>query len=143
MEHNDKEWLAAEYAMGTLRGAERAAFEQLIQTDASLKELVKHWSDRLCMFDAAKPLSFGGLSDDQVDAALDAVLRQVTVAIDQSLVKGAGPAIQNPFLMLTPQQRASARPVVVRLLASYIVLLERLKAQQRAQSAGLSASPAV
>ena len=136
-EQNDREWMAAEYAMGTLRGAERVAFEKLLATDASLEAVVKAWTDRLCAFDASAPLSFGGIPDDQVDAALESVLRSVTQAIDQTLLKNSGPAFDNPFLRLSAEQKASARPAVVRLLASYIVLLERLKEQQRLQSMAL------
>ena len=140
-DQTDKEWLAAEYAMGTLRGAEKTAFEKMMTSDLALQQSVRVWSDRLCSFDTQQPLSFGGLSEDQIDAALDSMLRSVSQAIDASLVQQGGPALENPFLRLNAAQKAAARPAVVRLLASYVVLLERLKAQQRMQSMSFASAP--
>lgn len=39
--------LAAEYVLGTLRGRARARFERLLGEDASLKQVLAYWEDRL------------------------------------------------------------------------------------------------
>ena len=64
----------------------------------------------------------------EVDAALSNVFERVCRAIDAQ--PDAHTRLENPLAKLTREQLAGMRPAVVRLIASYLVLLERLKAQQ-------------
>lgn len=68
------------------------------------------------------------MSEAEVDAALSNVFERVCRAIDAQ--PDAKPRLENPLAKLTREQLAGMRPAVVRLIASYLVLLERLKAQQ-------------
>ena len=45
-----REQLAAEYALGTLRGLARARFERLLRGDATLREEVTFWHERFSEF---------------------------------------------------------------------------------------------
>ncbi|HEY8564045.1 MAG TPA: anti-sigma factor [Beijerinckiaceae bacterium] len=47
MSEDEREIRAGEYALGTLRGAERAAFERLLAGDPALREKVRLWAERL------------------------------------------------------------------------------------------------
>lgn len=129
MELSDKDSLAAEYALGTLRGAERTAFEQQLGNDPVLNQLVDQWYGRLSTLEALVPVKFGSLSDEQVDAALDSVFNRIEAVLDAEFAKApAGierPA--NPFVHLSLEQKAKIRPTLVKLLASYMVVLERLR----------------
>jgi anti-sigma-K factor RskA len=50
-----RERLAAEYALGTLRGAARRRFERLLAADAPLRELVQAWELRLNLLAETAP----------------------------------------------------------------------------------------
>jgi anti-sigma-K factor RskA len=50
-----RERLAAEYALGTLRGAARRRFERLLAADASLRDLVQAWELRLNLLAESAP----------------------------------------------------------------------------------------
>ena len=50
-----RERLAAEYALGTLRGAARRRFERLLATDAPLRDLVQAWELRLNLLAESAP----------------------------------------------------------------------------------------
>jgi len=129
MELSDKEGLAAEYALGTLRGAEKTAFEKQMTADPVLNELVDQWFGRLQTLETLVPVKFGSLSDEQVDAALESVFTRIEAALDEEFARApAGierPA--NPFANLSLEQKAKIRPTLVKLLASYMVVLERLR----------------
>jgi hypothetical protein len=129
MNQEEKDGLAAEYALGTLRGAERTAFEKQMAGDQVLSALVEQWFDRLSVIQEMVPVSFGGLSDNEVDLALDSVFSRIEAVLDSEFANApAGmqrPA--NPFANLSLEQKAKVRPTLVRLLASYMVVLERLR----------------
>jgi hypothetical protein len=128
MTDDDKNWLAADYVLGVLRGAERSAFEVQMKSDAGLSQAVHEWQQRLNLIDSRPQVFLPSMSDDEVDAALNSVFSRVCKAIDgEGEVKGR---LANPLAHLTKEQLAGMRPAVVRLIASYLVLLERLKAQQ-------------
>lgn len=129
MELSDKEALAAEYALGTLRGAERTAFEKQLGADPVLNQLVDQWYGRLTTLETLVPVKFGALSDEQVDAALDSVFQRIESVLDEEFAK-APAGVQrpvNPFANLSLEQKAKIRPTLVKLLASYMVVLERLR----------------
>jgi anti-sigma-K factor RskA len=129
MELSDKESLAAEYALGTLRGAERTAFERQMTGDAALNALVDQWYGRLGTLESLVPVKFGSLSDEQVDAALDSVFSRIEAVLDQEMATAPAGLKRppNPFASLSLEQKAKIRPAVVKLLASYMVLIERLR----------------
>src|SRR5262245_58796403 len=53
-----RERLAAEYALGTLRGAARQRFERLMAADVALRQLVEGWELRLnALADNARPVA--------------------------------------------------------------------------------------
>lgn len=128
MTDDDKNWLAADYALGVMRGAERRAFETQMETDPVLARLVRGWQDRLSLVDARSQVLYPSMSDAEVDAALSQVFGRVCKAIDAQ--PDSTSKLDNPLARLSREQLAAMRPVVVRLIASYLVLLERLKAQQ-------------
>lgn len=136
MSDDEKNWLAADYVLGVMRGTERTAFENQLKNDAGLARAVLNWQERLQLIEATPQVLYPTMSDSEVDAALSQVFQRVCKAIDdqpQSRVK-----LDNPLEKLTREQLAGMRPAVVRLIASYLVLLERLKLQQAnlASSAG-------
>lgn len=54
---DQRETLAAEYALGTLRGPARRRFEKLLAHDAALRDEVTFWEERLAQFsDAVRPV---------------------------------------------------------------------------------------
>ncbi len=128
MTDDDKNWLAADYVLGVLRGAERAAFETQMNKDSGLGQAVRDWQQRLNLIDSKPQFFLPTMSEDEVDAALNNVFSRVCKAID---MEGEPKSkLSNPLAHLTKEQLAGMRPAVVRLIASYLVLLERLKAQQ-------------
>lgn len=141
MELSDKDNLAAEYALGTLRGAEKTAFEKQMGSDPVLSALVDQWFGRLSTLETLVPVKFGGIPDEQVDAALDQVFQRIEAVLDEEFAK-APAGVQrpvNPFANLSIEQKARVRPALVKLLASYMVVLERL----RQAHASLVLQPAV
>lgn len=128
MTEDDKNWLAADYVLGVMRGAERKVFEASMQTDLELAKLVASWQQRLSLIDGNQKLLCPTMSEAEVDQALGAVFEKVCRAIDAQ--PDAITKVDNPLAKLTREQLAGMRPAVVRLIASYLVLLERLKAQQ-------------
>lgn len=53
-----RERLAAEYALGTLRGAARRRFERLLAGDTALRDLVQNWELRLNLLaESARPVA--------------------------------------------------------------------------------------
>ncbi|HEX4855968.1 MAG TPA: hypothetical protein VFV28_04105 [Limnobacter sp.] len=128
MTDDEKNWLAADYVLGVMRGAERTSFESQLKQDPGLARSVLSWQERLTLIDASPGMLYPTMSESEVDAALDNVFQRVCRAIDeqpQSRLK-----LDNPLATLSREQLAGMRPAVVRLIASYLVLLERLKAQQ-------------
>jgi len=47
MTNDEKNWLAADYALGVMRGAEKVAFEKQLQSDPELARLLIQWQERL------------------------------------------------------------------------------------------------
>lgn len=129
MSNDEKSWLAADYVLGLMPGAERQTFGQQLQTDPQLAKLVLAWQERLSWIDArAHSLLCPGMAQNEVDAALGSVFDRVFRVINRQA--DASPSFDNPLARLTREQLTNLRPIVVRLIASYLVLLERLKAQQ-------------
>ena len=93
-----------------------------------LARSVLSWQERLSLIDAKPQVLYSAMSEAEVDAALSNVFERVCRAIDAQ--PDAKPRLENPLAKLTREQLAGMRPAVVRLIASYLVLLERLKAQQ-------------
>jgi len=131
MNADEKNWLAADYALGVMRGAERVAFEAHLKRDPELSKLVLQWQTRLSAVQGESAMLCPGMSDAEVDAALQQVFQRVCSALDSEGQVAAG---LNPFAKLTQDQMSALRPAVSRLIASYLVLLERLKAQQAKQA---------
>jgi hypothetical protein len=111
-----------------MRGAERTAFEGQLRLDPVLAKSVLNWQERLSLIDAKPQVLYSAMSEAEVDAALSNVFERVCRAIDAQ--PDAKTRLDNPLAKLTREQLAGMRPAVVRLIASYLVLLERLKAQQ-------------
>jgi hypothetical protein len=128
MTDDEKNWLAADYVLGVMRGAERTAFEGQLKADPVLAKSVLGWQERLSLIDAKPQVLYPTMSEAEVDAALSSVFDRVCKAIDAH--PDSKPRLENPLAKLTREQLAGMRPAVVRLIASYLVLLERLKAQQ-------------
>lgn len=128
MTDDEKNWLAADYVLGVMRGAERTAFERQLKTDSVLAKSVLDWQGRLRLIDTTPNVLYPTMSESEVDAALSSVFDRVCKAIEAH--PEAKPTLENPLARLTREQLAGMRPAVVRLIASYLVLLERLKAQQ-------------
>lgn len=131
---DEKNWLAADYVLGVLRGAERQAFEKQLSRDGELAQLVVQWQQRLELVDQGQDEFCPGMSDAEVDLALNRVFDKICAKIEQTSVQGVG-AI-NPLKNLSKEQVAGMRPIVSRLIASYLVLIERLKIQQAQLAAG-------
>ncbi|HEX4843325.1 MAG TPA: hypothetical protein VFV57_06615 [Limnobacter sp.] len=135
MTEDDKNWLAADYVLGVMRGAERTAFELQLKSDPGLAKRVLDWQQRLSLIEPGAHAMHASMTDEEVDAALSNVFDRVCKAIDGQNESAAH--LPNPLTRLSREQLAGMRPAVVRLVASYLVLLERLKAQQ----ARLAGSP--
>lgn len=111
-----------------MRGTERTAFEGHLKLDPVLAKSVLIWQERLSLIDAKPQVLYPTMSESEVDTALSNVFDRVCKAIDsQADVKTR---LDNPLAKMSREQLAGMRPAVVRLIASYLVLLERLKAQQ-------------
>lgn len=128
MTDDEKNWLAADYVLGVMRGAERVEFERQLKSDPALANCVSAWQERLSLIDSKPNVLYPSMSEAEVDAALSSVFDRVCRALDSQ--SAAGVKMENPLSRLTREQLAAMRPAVVRLTASYLVLLERLKAQQ-------------
>jgi anti-sigma-K factor RskA len=128
MTDDEKNWLAADYVLGVMRGTERSVFEGQLKNDPVLAKSVLGWQQRLSLIDAKPQVLYPTMSEAEVDAALSSVFERVCKAIDSQ--PDAKTRLDNPLAKLTREQLAGMRPAVVRLIASYLVLLERLKAQQ-------------
>lgn len=128
MTDDEKNWLAADYVLGVMRGAERTAFEGQLRLDPVLAKSVLGWQERLSLIDTQPQVLYSAMSEAEVDAALSNVFDRVCRAIDSQ--PDAPNRMENPLAKLSREQLAGMRPAVVRLIASYLVLLERLKAQQ-------------
>jgi hypothetical protein len=128
MTDDEKNWLAADYVLGVMRGVERNLFENQMKSDATLSQCVLAWQERLSLVDSKPQVLYPSMSEAEVDAALSSVFERVCKALDSQ--SEAGPKLENPLSRLTREQLAAMRPAVVRLTASYLGLLERLKAQQ-------------
>lgn len=138
MTEDDKNWLAADYVLGVMRGAERSAFEQQLKTDASLAKRVLDWQTRLSLIDSQPQVLHANMSEADLDLALSGVFDRVCKAIDRQ--EASASPLSNPLARLSKEQLAGMRPAVVRLVASYLVLLERLKAQQSRLAASAGAA---
>lgn len=136
MTDDEKNWLAADYVLGVLRGAEKLAFERQLASDVGLARAVLGWQERLSLIQGGQSLKLPSMSESDVDAALSQVFERVCKAIDAQGSEGM--ALNNPLAKLSKEQLSGLRPTVVRLIASYLVLLERLKAQQARLAAGPS-----
>ncbi|GLR26653.1 MULTISPECIES: hypothetical protein [Limnobacter] len=128
MTDEERNWLAADYALGVIRGAEKAAFETQLKTDPALAASVLDWQKRLSAFQPAGGVPYPTMSETEVDAALNAVFQRVFTEINTQF--DTPQQLPNPLQKLSPEQISAMRPMVSRLLASYVVLLERLKIQQ-------------
>lgn len=138
MTQDEKNWLAADYALGVMRGAEKAAFELELQRDRELAQLVLQWQQRLTLVQPEQSEFCPSMSESEIDDALARVFERVCQAVGQeSESKGLAP---NLLRELSRDQLSAMRPALSRLIASYLVLLERLKAQQAKQftQAGLA-----
>jgi len=82
MTDDDKNWLAADYVLGVMRGAERAAFEGQLRLDPVLAKSVLNWQERLSLIDAKPQVLYSAMSEAEVDAALSNVFERVCRAID-------------------------------------------------------------
>ncbi|HEY1059046.1 MAG TPA: hypothetical protein VGE55_09990 [Limnobacter sp.] len=138
MTDDEKNWLAADYVLGVLRGPEKLAFEQQMRNDTVLARSVLDWQTRLSLIDGQGHAFMPSMSEADIDAALGQVFERVCKAIDAQ--PEAGVKLNNPLSRLSREQLGAMRPAVVRMIASYLVLLERLKAQQArmASSTGLA-----
>lgn len=125
---DDKNWLAADYVLGVLRGAEKAEFERSLGSDHELADLVIQWQRRLDLVQPTHAEFCPTMSEAEVDEALERVFKKVCSAID--VASSGKPAVPASLASLGKEQLASLRPVVARLIASYLVILERLKTQQ-------------
>jgi len=132
MTNDEKNWLAADYALGVMRGAEKVAFEKQLQSDPELARLLIQWQERLRLVQPQASAFCPTLSEAEIDAALAKVFERVCSAVDAESAGGVDTS--NPLRRLTTEQLSAMRPAVSRLIASYLVLLERLKAQQARQA---------
>lgn len=82
MTDDDKNWLAADYVLGVMRGAERTAFEGQLRLDPVLAKSVLNWQERLSLIDAKPQVLYSAMSEAEVDAALSNVFERVCRAID-------------------------------------------------------------
>lgn len=128
MTDDEKNWLAADYVLGVMRGTERTTFENQLKADPVMAKSVLGWQQRLSLVESKPSVLCPTMSEAEVDAALSSVFERVCKAIDAQ--PDALTKLENPLAKLTREQLAGMRPAVVRLIASYLVLLERLKAQQ-------------
>jgi len=128
MTDDEKNWLAADYVLGVMRGAERGVFESQMRTDDTLSKCVQAWQERLSLIGSQPQVLYPSMSEAEVDAALSNVFERVCKALDSQAETTT--KLENPLSRLSREQLAAMRPAVVRLTASYLVLLERLKAQQ-------------
>ncbi|HEX4917488.1 MAG TPA: hypothetical protein VFV43_06300 [Limnobacter sp.] len=138
MTEDDKNWLAADYVLGVMRGAERSAFELQLKSDPGLAKRVLDWQQRLSLIEPSPNAMHASMTEEEVDAALSSVFDRVCKAIDSQ--GDAAGQLPNPLTKLSREQLAGMRPAVVRLVASYLVLLERLKAQQARMVGSASAA---
>jgi len=138
MTHDEKNWLAADYALGVMRGAEKTAFELELKRDRELAQLVLQWQQRLTLVQPEQSEFCPSMSESEVDDALARVFERVCQVVGQESESRV--SMPNPLRELSREQLATMRPALSRLIASYLVLLERLKAQQVRQStqAGLA-----
>lgn len=125
---DDKNWLAADYVLGVLRGAEKTAFEKQMKDDAELASMVLDWQKRMELVQPKYSEFCPTMSEDQLDEALGKVFQKVCSAIDGAA--GQAKSSTNPLTSFSQEQLSQLRPVVSRLIASYLVILERLKLQQ-------------
>lgn len=128
MTDDEKNWLAADYVLGVMRGPERVAFESQLKNDPVLSKAVFDWQARLNLVGGQSQALLPTMSESEVDAALGLVFERVCKAIDSQPESAL--RLTNPLSKLSGDQLAAMRPAVVRLIASYLVLLERLKVQQ-------------
>jgi len=132
MTQDEKNWLAADYALGVMRGAEKLAFEAELKHDRELSQLVLQWQERLTLVQPGQSAFCASMSETEIDDALARVFERVCEAVgSESTQQAAG---LNPLKKLSKEQLAAMRPAVARLIASYLVLLERLKVQQARQA---------
>lgn len=125
---DEKNWLAADYVLGVLRGAEKTEFEYSLKQDTELADLVVQWQKRLDLVQPSQGDFCPTMSEAEVDDALERVFQKVCSAID---VASTGQSVVPASLAsLGKEQLRTLRPVVARLIASYLVILERLKIQQ-------------
>ncbi|MDX1669665.1 MAG: hypothetical protein R3194_09620 [Limnobacter sp.] len=125
---DEKNWLAADYVLGVLRGEEKLAFEKRMKDDSEMAGLVLDWQKRMELVQPKYSEFCPTMSEDQLDEALGKVFQKVCSAIDGAA--GRSKSSTNPLTSFSQEQLSQLRPVVSRLIASYLVILERLKLQQ-------------
>ena len=74
MTDDEKNWLAADYVLGVMRGTERSVFEGQLKNDPVLAKSVLGWQQRLSLIDAKPQVLYPTMSEAEVDAALSSVL---------------------------------------------------------------------
>lgn len=81
-----REHLAAEYALGTLRGRARRRFERLLAEDAALRDLVGQWEARLNpLAEAAPPVAPPPQLWSRIEAQLGAPASRASAVVGRSL----------------------------------------------------------
>ncbi len=128
--------LAAEYALGTLRGRARARFERLLRGDATLREEVTFWQERFSEFARRlKPVAPRAV----VWAALERTIAQGS-AVDPSKIVPIGTrktAAAKPARAVLWQTWAAAATVAAVALG---LSLQQEQRQNRALTAALEAA---
>jgi len=74
MTQDEKNWLAADYALGVMRGAEKLAFEAELKHDRELSQLVLQWQERLTLVQPGQSALCASMSEPEIDDAWPACL---------------------------------------------------------------------
>lgn len=124
----ERDLAAAEYVLGTLVGAERRRFTQVMTTDAGLRSLVAHWEERLAALAVLMPPEEPSSGMWQ---RVEARLGQAAPADERAL---AGPTVAATHQRA--ERKGPAEPAVARLRRR-LVLWRALALLAVAVAAGL------